>query len=132
MSREITRLAFILLHDNRSPNSYWLLDNGKLEGYNWIGGKIDPDDDSPCAAVKREFKEEIFDELSDWAEAKGHTLPNSGFDRDDGLPTLKALTNKAIELPFFSAYAKKEKLAQVHYFSLDVMEVNGQIGRAHV
>ncbi|WP_262966828.1 NUDIX domain-containing protein [Methylobacter psychrophilus] len=131
MSRALTRLAFILLHDRRSPNSYWLLDNGKLKGYNWIGGKIDPDDKSPRAAVIREFNEEIVTELSEWAKTAGYPLPDSGFDRDDSLPTLKALANDAaIELPFFSAYAKEEglpseKLAQVHYFTLEVMDVNG-------
>ena len=124
MTLERRPLAFILLRDSET-GGYWLLDNNKLKGYNWVGGKVDePEDSSPRAAALREFQEEMGQELSEWAAAQGAALPELDWERVD-LDACLEDAGGTIEFPFYSDFAKVDKLGLINFFALEVADVPG-------
>ena len=86
--------AHVLLIRKRRPA--WQA--GKLNG---VGGKIEPSDASPLAAMTREFREEAALEITDWQEILTLTAPewHTHFYRAFGdVRAARALTDEQLEV----------------------------------
>ncbi|NBQ68604.1 MAG: NUDIX domain-containing protein [Nitrosomonadaceae bacterium] len=65
--------------------------------YNGVGGKIEPTDSSPLAAMVREFKEETGVDYDGWSEvAVFNGLPDGGCDADWQMVIFTGHTNDAL------------------------------------
>ena len=127
MSRRPRSFAFVLVWERQQGEDFfWLLDNLKLNGPNWIGGKRDDEDEDWLDVAVREFQEEVGEgekDLAGWARDAGVALPAVCWNEGDLRQALQSVG--AFSLPFYSHNSDDEVQGTGEFFRLEVTALPG-------